>query len=386
MDGNPSAPIVFDVGSGFVKAGFGGDDAPRAMLYNIVGRPRNVVESLSFLCRTRVGDEALFTKGTCKILDPVERGKIVLWDDWEKVMRHTFYNELRSEPEDHPVVMALAPLTDQNDKEKISQILFETFQVPSLYLENNTVCSLVECGRTDGLVLDSGYAITHAVPVLNGISQDDATLTLEMGGNDLTRYLTDFAHEKGLQFFSRIDLTVTQDMKEKHGRVSQDVAREIAEGCSAIDYELPDGKIFKIEKEQFLCAEPLFNPQLLHINQLGIHEMIHESIQKCELGSRKQLYENIVLAGGSSLFKGMKERLTNELKELISPSINLQVHQPEYIYTKWIGASICSVLESKKQNYVTRQQYEENGSNHPSNHSSTDIVTNSSQNSQKDHV
>ena len=352
-------PLVVDLGSGDIKAGFGGDD-PRAVFPNVVSRRKgnrnkSSVLPMFFQNDTRVADDAFNWRGSYDIFDPMVRGKIVLWDDWEKVMRHTFYNELRVAPEEHSVVMAISPL-------------FESLQVPSLYLENSAVFSLINCGKTDGLVLDCGYGKTHAVPLFDGVAQDDFTLKLELGGYDLTKYLAHFINERAKgAFFNTKRETVVDYFKVTYGRVSLDVSREISEGFKSIEYELPDETILHLGTEQILCTEPLFNPQLINIDQIGIHELIHESIRACKLESRKHLYENIVLVGGSSLFKGMKERIAKELEELVPHSVNIQIQMPSDRYTTWNGASMFSVLSDKQQKFVTLQQYEENGPHHPSN-------------------
>jgi len=134
-----------------------------------------------------------------------------------------------------------------------------------------------------------------------------------------------------------------------------------------VEYELPDGAMISIGKEQVLVAEPLFNPQILNVDQIGIPEMIHESIRKCELDVRKKLYNNIVLAGGSCLFDGMKERIENELSELVPPSLipQIQSTNKDTKYSAWAGASIMSYLPTSHQHFVSREQYQENGAYHP---------------------
>merc|ERR550525_865133 len=137
-----------------VKAGFAGDDAPRAVFPSIVGRPLYKVIMGTQAKEYYTGDEAIAIRGVLRLNHPIEHGIITSWDDMEKIWDHTFRNELRVDPEDHPVLLTEAPLNPKTNREKMCTTMFETFNVPEFYVAVQAVLSLYSSGRTTGIVPD----------------------------------------------------------------------------------------------------------------------------------------------------------------------------------------------------------------------------------------
>lgn len=362
-----SPAVVIDNGSGMCKAGIAGDDAPRAAFPSIVGRPKmpGIMVGMDQK-ESYVGEEAQAKRGVLTLKYPIEHGIVNDYDDMEKIWHHCFYNELRVAPEEHPCLLTEAPQNPKQNRETMTKTMFETFNVPSFYVAIQAVLSLYASGRTTGIVVDSGDGVTHTVPIYEGYALPHAILRINLAGRDITTYCMNLLQEVGLSFSSTAEREIVRDIKEKLCYIALDYEAELkAYAESNVNekaYELPDGHLVTLKDQRFRTGELLFKPSFIGQEFNGIHELTFNSIMKCDVDVRKDLYNNIVLSGGTTMFPGIAERLSKEVSALAPSSMKIKVvAPPERRYSVWIGGSILSSLSTFQTMWITKAEYDESG-------------------------
>merc|ERR1712193_119287 len=248
-----------------------------------------------------------------------------------------FNNELRISPDESPHLHSEAPLNP-----------------PATYVCIQAVLSLYASGRTTGLVLDIGDGVSPAVP------------RLDLAGRDLTDYLMKIMSERGYSMVTTAEREIVRDIKEKLCYVALDFEQEMATAASSSSieksYELPDGQIVTVGNERFRCPESMFRPSFLGMEACGIHETTYNSIMKCDVDIRKDLYANTVMSGGTTMYPDIADRMQKEITALAPSTIKIKIiAPPERKYSVWIGGSILASLSTFQQMWITKQEYDECG-------------------------
>ncbi|KAK6832456.1 hypothetical protein RU639_004054 [Aspergillus parasiticus] len=273
-----------------------------------------------------VGDDAIANAEMISFTNPIERGLITNWDDMEKIWSHAFASGLQVAPKEHPVLLTEHPLNPKSNREKTTQIMFETFQVPAYSIGIDAVFALYASGRTTGLSVDCGHGSTNFVPVYEGSPLPHSILQLDVGGDEITRYLMNTlgGNSSSPNLF--------QDMKEKHCYVALDFEQESNHNIKH-SYELPDGQIIEIGAEIFRAPEVLFQPMMIGLEQSGIHEMAFNSIFKGDLEIRGTYMEMLFCL------------------EALQCCPN----------STWTGGSMLASLSTFQERWIPKEAYDETG-------------------------
>lgn len=311
--------------------------------------------------------------------------------------------ELALDPKDHPFLLSEPNIHDRAFRVQLTELLFESFQVPALYVVKTAALSSFSSGRSTSLVFDSGAAVTMATPVHDGYVLQKPIVKVDLGGDFITQKLAenlkDIVIRPHYSFHKEINCyidageiqgdpeislqdrdsprttqsyhdfcvqDVLRDIKECHLKVSESSPAEFAYSSHpTITYELPDGSALELGNERFTIPELLFTPNRVLPGFAGVHNMIYDSITRCDMDIRKELYSNVVVTGGNSLFNGFTDRLNKCLSELTTQTLKVKLIAPqssiERRFSGWLGGSILSSLGSFQQMWMSKLEYEEHG-------------------------
>jgi len=201
----------------------GGEDAPKVTFASVVGYPKHKTCLIGTEKDFFVGEEAQQKRGILQLKYPLENGIVQNWDDMEKVWQHTFDNELRLNVGDEyeadedvsGVLMTEAPMNPKENRERMTSIMFETFNVRRFYLSIQAVLSLYASGRTTGLVVDSGDGVTHTVPIYEGYSMPHAVRRQNLAGRVVTDYFCKILMESGINLSTSAERETAKRIKEE---------------------------------------------------------------------------------------------------------------------------------------------------------------------------
>ena len=250
----------------------------------------------------------------------MENGIIQRWDDMQHVWDYTFFEKMRIDPTGRKILLTEPPKNPLKNREQMCEVMFERYGFGGVYVAIQAVLALYAQGLSSGVVVDSGDGVTHIVPVYESTVLTQKIARLNVAGRDVTRNLIALLLQRGYALNRTADFETVRQIKEKLCYVSYDLEldKQLSEETTVLveSYTLPDGRVIRVGSERFEAPECLFQPHLVDNEQLGLAEMLFETIQDIDIDVRASLYKAIVLSGGSSMYPGLPSRLEKELKQL----------------------------------------------------------------------
>lgn len=319
----PGTPVIIDIGEASCKVGFAGNEKPVSIFPTIVGREkyRSVMYDTQEHTRSSyVGDDCTNMRGVLKISYPISRGNVMNWEDFYELLTHIFYNVLRVEPSQHPVIYIEHTMTPPDTREYLAKLLLDTYGVQSLFMANADLLALFSVGLTDGLVVEIGEGNTYIAPIANGALYYAGVMKLNLASVDIAENLKGLLMRYGQSLDFSAQKEILRDIKERNCYVALDPQSERAKSqqMDRVSFTLPDGESMPIDGEtRYQAAEILFHPEVLGYNVAGIPESIIQSILRLDFAWRRIMLENIVLWGGTTKLNGISLRLEHELEQLL---------------------------------------------------------------------
>jgi actin-related protein 2 len=374
-------PVICDNGTGFVKCGFAGDNFPSLIFPSMVGRPilRAEEEFIKFdLKEIMVGDECAKFRAFLETSYPVENGIVKDWDDMGHLWDYTFHERMKIECKDHKVLLTEPPMNPTRNKAKMCESMFETYGFSHTKVQVQAMLVLYAQGLMKGVVVDSGDGVTHIVPVWDGVCLPHLVKRLNVAGRHITRHLIKLLQLRGYNFSRTADFDTVRRIKEKVCYVGYDlqIEEQLANETTTLieKYELPDGRVIKIGAERYSAPEVLFQPQLVDMEPVGIHEMLFSMIQEADIDLRADFYQHIVLSGGSTMYAGLPTRLEKELRQLYLDRIQggneknmskfkLRIETPpRRKHMVFLGGSVLAdIMKDRPEFWISKQEWEEKG-------------------------
>ncbi|CAA6664030.1 unnamed protein product [Spirodela intermedia] len=350
--------VVCDNGTGYVKCGFAGENFPTSVFPCVVGRPMLRYESSlseQELKGIVVGDACAELRHQLDISYPVNNGIVQNWEDMCHVWDHTFYDELKIDPQECKILLTDPPLNPSKNREKMVEIMFEKYNFMGFFIQIQAVLTLYAQGLLTGLVIDSGDGVTHVVPVVDGYSFPHLTKRMNVAGRHITSYLVDLLRRRGYSVNRTADFETAREIKEK------------------LCY-LPDGRIIKVGTERFQAPEALFTPELIDVEGDGMADMAFRCIQEMDIDNRMMLYQHIVLSGGSTMYPGLPSRLEKEILDRYLEvvlkgnrdglkKLRLRIEDPprrkHMVFHG--GTVLAEIMKDSSEMWVSKQDYMEEG-------------------------
>ncbi|XP_057176175.1 actin-like protein 6B isoform X2 [Triplophysa rosa] len=410
--GDEVGALVFDIGSFSTRAGYAGEDCPKADFPSSIGAHVEEEGSADMGAGQETSSGRSYYIDTTalhvpragvELISPLKNGMIEDWNAFQAVIDHIYSKCIQSEPSSHPVLMSEAPWNSRAKREKLTELIFEHYNIPAFFLCKTAVLTAFANGRATGLVLDSGATHTTAIPVHDGYVLQQGIVKSPLAGAFITMQCRELFQEMNIDtvppymiaskepvregappVWMRKDKLppvtkswhtymcneVIQDFQASVLQVSDSPYDEqVAAQMPTLHYEMPSGYSTDYGAERLRIPEGLFDPSnvkgLSGNTMLGVGHVVTTSIGMCDIDIRPGLYGSVMVTGGNTLLQGFTERLNRELSQKAPPSMRLKLiacnNSIERRFSSWIGGSILASLGTFQQMWISKQEYDEGG-------------------------
>ena len=363
--------IIIDFGSNTIKYGFNQDPFPKFITPTVIGKIKNknfspIKDYNEYYC----GYDALYNSSSVDITYPRidNNGKISTTEEGEKELENIFSyilkEKLRINDYTYDIFIIDSIYSSSKERQTIAQILFEKFNVYHVHFEPQSIMALYSTSKVSGLVVNSGEISTEIVPIIEGYIISQGIVNYPIAGKELTkRFENTYKDIFDINNVSN-HYWMAQKIKEGFSEIlpNEKEIEEIIKNkhINKKEYILPDGNIVELGNEIYEIPESIFNPNIIEMQIDSLPQTILNSINECDISTRKELFNNIILTGGNTFIKGFETRLKKEIDEIKKRNCGI-ISLKERNYAAWIGASGISSLSNFKNKWISRNEYFENG-------------------------
>lgn len=402
MSAGAKPPVVIDNGTGYTKMGYAGNYEPNFIVPSLIATKaesktaveKDKISDLDFF----IGAEATIKRANYNVDYPIRHGIVDNWDNMEKYWQRCIYQYLCCDPEEHMMMLTEPPMNTPENREYTAEIMFETFNVPGLYIAVQAVLALCaslltkqdKSGKNSsvtGTVIDSGDGVTHIIPVVEGYVIGSCIKHIPLAGRDVTNFMVQTLRDRGEKFPAEDALTIAKKIKESYCYVSPDLVKEYkkydAKGDQFRKFKGQDTRTkapyeIDVGYERFLGPEIFFSPEIFSSDfTVPLPTVVDQTIQACPIDTRRPLYRYITLSGGSTMFKHFVKRLERDVRRMVKgredrtqekypdmqikrTEVNVVTH-PFQRFAVWFGGSMLASQPEFMGFFHTKAEYAEKG-------------------------
>eukprot|EP00002_Diphylleia_rotans_P010499 TRINITY_DN2097_c0_g1_i1.p1 TRINITY_DN2097_c0_g1~~TRINITY_DN2097_c0_g1_i1.p1 ORF type:complete len:1391 (-),score=307.26 TRINITY_DN2097_c0_g1_i1:3220-7392(-) len=358
------SPIVFDNGSSFLRIGYAREELPCSVFPSVAA-----YKNLENVSEYYIGYNAQRQQSVFGLppVYPFCPGQDINWDAMVDMYSFAVYNELNIHARDYSFLLTHPAGMKPGDNEKMLEIMLEVFEVDGVHLQDPGPLPLFAVGESSGIVVNWGNRLT-VTPVYEGCVLQDAQRKLDFGGKQLNSYMYYLLNKEcGFRTAEKKAEMAAISIKEKFCYVALDYDKELADckaGTKTLRQEVnfQRGVTGTIESQRFRVPEILFNPLLGGFEDDSVQSTIQKVVQACPIDVRREMCQNILLSGGTTITPGFRERLHKELQAITPALPPLQLRAEGLSkYLTWMGGAVLTLDDSFQDLVVRRESYEENG-------------------------